>query len=326
MNVMEILKKYAPTVEKEMRKLIKGRQPWSAYGLIWDLLSRGGKRFRPAMCLLSCEAVGGKKENALPAAVAIELLHNATLLHDDIEDDSKERRGQPCIHIKYGIPLAINAGDVLYFVAYKELLKVKNEEAKKLLAESFILIGEGQAYDINWVREERWDISEKDYLKMVMRKTGVLIGAACASGAFCGGADKKTALALYEYGKAIGMAFQIQDDILNLVGDRKKYGKEIGGDITEGKRTLIVVHALKNANRRDRKRLIEILSSHTRKRREINEAINIMKKYGSIDYASDFARKLVERAKKRLKRAKLKENKATQALFAFADFFITREF
>ena len=326
-DIKKILSEYTPIVEKEIKKIIqKNKKPFEAYGLIWDLLDRGGKRFRPAMCIISCEAVGGKAKYALPAAAGIEMLHNATLLHDDIEDNSDERRGKGCIHKIYGVPLAINAGDVLYFSAYLPLVKLKSEKAREILAKSFVEIGEGQAYDIGWVEKEKWDISEKGYTDMVAKKTGALIGASSSAGAYIGGATEKTARILYNYGKAIGAAFQIQDDVLNLIGDVKKYGKEIGGDISEGKRTLIIINTLQNASKKDRNNLIKILSSHTKNKKKIIEAIDIIKRYDGIDYALDYANKLVKKAKQDLKRAKLKKNKSTEILFAFADFFINREF
>lgn len=253
------------------------------------------------------------------------VVHN-TLFHDDIEDDSEERRGKPCVHRIYGIPLAVNAGDVLLMSVIQQMLRVKNKKSQKILADNFILVGEGQAYDINWVRENRWNLTEKDYEMMVTRKTGVLIGAACAAGAVIGGADEKTVKILYEYGRSIGMAFQIQDDILNLIGDVKKYGKEIGGDITEAKRTLMVIHSLNRGSKEDRKRLIRILSAHTRNQKEIREAIGIMKRNGSIDYAIAYAKDLIEKSKVKLAKAKLKKNPSTKALFDFADFFINREY
>lgn len=278
------------------------------------------------MCIIACEAVGGKAKDALPAAAAIEMLHNATLIEDDIEDDSEERRGKPCLHRIYGIPLAINAGDVLYFSSFLSIAKVKSQKVREMLVKSFIMIGEGQAYDIGWREKNVWDISEEDYKKMVTKKTGALIGAACAAGAYLGGADDKVANALYEYGKSIGVAFQIQDDVLNLIGDVKKYGKEIGGDITEGKRTLMVVHSLNNGSATDKQRLIEILSSHTRDQKKINEAIEIIKANGSIDYAINYAREIVMKSKRKLQRIKFKNKKAAKILFDFADFFINREF
>lgn len=326
-KIEKILKKYTPIINREIERYIpREKKPEEAYLLIWDLLDRGGKRFRPALCILSCVAVGGKEKEALSAAVAIEMLHNATLLHDDICDGSEERRGKPCIHKIYGEPLAINAGDVLYFSAYIPLAKMKNEKAREILTKAFRVIGEGQAYDISWASKNKWNITEKDYLNMVSRKTGELIGASCAAGACIGGANKKVTKALYEYGKSIGIAFQIQDDVLNLIGDAKKYGKEIGGDITEGKRTLMVIHTLNNGSQEAKNILIHILSSHTRNKDKIKRAIKTMKENGSIDYAIDYARKIVETSKKRLEKAGLKNNEATKTLFTFADYFINREF
>lgn len=329
MEIEKILEKYGKIVNEEIKRIMPEKEPKKElYSILSEFLARGGKRFRPTLTIISYVAVSNKRPNkeVLSAAAGIEMLHNATLLHDDIEDNSEERRGKPCVHKIYGIPIAINVGDVLYFKAYEPIAKIKNEKVRSLLAETFVKIGEGQAYDIYWAQNNVWNLKEKDYIKMVERKTGVLIGAACATGAYLGEASDKIAKTLYEYGKSIGVAFQIQDDILNLIGDEKKYGKEIGGDISEGKRTLIVVHALNNANEKERKRLMQILSSHTKNKEEIMEAIEILKRTGSIDYSINYAKKIVEKQKKKLEKIRFKNEEAKKILLDFADFFIKREF
>jgi geranylgeranyl pyrophosphate synthase len=328
--VEEELKKYSDIINRQIEKIMPRNSELSTelYSILWEFFDRGGKRLRPAMAIISYLAVSNKKINdeILNAAAAIEMTHQGTLLHDDVEDDSLERRGKPCVHRIHGIPIAINCGDVLYFKAFVPIAGLKSESARKIFSESVVKVGEGQAYDIYWAQKNIWSITEEDYIKMVERKTGVLIGAACAVGAYVGGANEKVAKALFDFGKSIGIAFQIQDDILNVIGDEKKYGKEIGGDITEGKRTLMVIHAINNANERDRKRLIEILSKHTRDQKEISEAIEILKSTGSIDYAISYAKKLVEKEKKKIQKINFKNKKAAKVLLELADFFINREF
>jgi geranylgeranyl diphosphate synthase type I len=328
--IEEDLKNYSKIVNKQIEKIMprKSEPSKELYSILWEFFDRGGKRLRPAIAMISYLAVSNKKinEEILNAAAAIEMIHQGTLLHDDIEDDSLERRGKPCIHRIHGVPIAINCGDVLYFKAFVPISKLKNEKARLIISESVLKVGEGQAYDIYWAQNNIWGLKEKDYIKMVERKTGVLIGATCAVGAYLGGANEKVANTLYNFGKSIGVAFQIQDDVLNVIGDEKKYGKEIGGDITEGKRTLMVIHAINNANEKDRKRLIEILSKHTRDPNEINEAIQILKATGSIDYAINYAKKIVEKEKKNLQRVRFKNKEAAKILLDLADFFIKREF
>lgn len=224
------------------------RKPKYVYAPLSDFLSRSGKRLRPALCLLSCEAVGGGRKAAMDAAVAIELFHNFTLIHDDIEDASEMRRGVPCMHITYGLPLAINAGDGLFMMVWQEALKIggkKSVEAQRRLLNAFTQVLEGQAIELGWYLENRWDVSEDEYMEMVGGKTGALLAASCEVGGLLGGGTGRQCRALYEFGMGIGVGFQIIDDALNLIGDEKRYMKEIGGDVREGKRTLIMMWALK---------------------------------------------------------------------------------
>ncbi|VVC72108.1 Short chain isoprenyl diphosphate synthase [uncultured archaeon] len=328
-NVMDYLRREGKAFDDEMARVIpKDRKPWEVYGIIWEHLSLGGKRLRPVMCKLSCEAVGGDGKNVLSIGAAIELFHNFSLLHDDIEDCSDVRRGQPCMYKKYGLPLAINAGDGLFMNVWKEILESglppeKIVEVQRILNKAFMLVLEGQAVELNWYRENRIDISEAEYMNMIGGKTGALMGASCEVGAFSGGGNAKQKRALSDFGMAVGLAFQIQDDVLNLVGDQGKYGKEIGGDISEGKRSLITIHALTHASAKDRKRLSGILLSRTKEQKEIGEAIRICRESGSIGYAAGKAKELAEKAKEGL--MVLPNNEASRRLLQLADFFIYRE-
>ncbi len=328
-GMYEYLAKMAPIVEKEIEKTMpKNKKPAEVYGLLWEMLERGGKRFRPALCLLCCEAVGGKPRKVLPAAAAIELFHTLTLIHDDIEDSSLLRRGEPCLHIKYGIPLAINAGDGLFMMTWSALLGLKMPpkkilEIQKMLMEAFSRLMEGQGLELSWHRNENWNISERKYTQMVSGKTGALIGAACKVGAYVGGGSRRQIKRLDDFGNNIGVAFQIQDDILNLTGEEEKYKKEIGGDITEGKRTLMVIHALKKGRAGERKRLREILEKHAHGRKELDTAISIMRRCGSIERAQRYAKRLAKKAKKDL--GVLKKSQAKDKLVELADFLVERE-
>jgi len=327
MNASEYLAAKGKEVNEEIEKIIP-KTPEEVYGIIWDYLNRGGKRLRPAISMLSCDAVGGDSRKTLPIAAAIELFHLYTLLHDDIEDNSDMRRGKPTAHRIYGIPMAINAGDGLFPLVFKATLRLemppeKIVGAQKILSDAFGVVLEGQGIELNWYKENRFDINEKDYFEMVSGKTGALIGACCNVGAFLGGGNEKQRKSLREFGEKIGIAFQIQDDILNIIGEEKKYGKEIGGDISEGKRTLMVIYALKKATKEDKERLIQILSERTKDQGKINEAIGILKKYNSHEYARKHAEKLINDAKEKLKT--LPKNEASERLLELADFFIKRE-
>ncbi|VVC04767.1 Short chain isoprenyl diphosphate synthase [Candidatus Burarchaeum australiense] len=328
-EMTEYLERLKPQIEAEMEKTMpRDKRPAEVYSLLWEILDRGGKRFRPAICLLGCEAVGGNPKNAMPAAVAIELFHNLTLIHDDIEDSSLLRRGKPCLHIEYGIPLALNAGDGLFMMNWNALLDLKLPPARiltaqQILVNSFSRVMEGQGTELSWRREEKWDVSERDYAEMVSGKTGALIGAACEAGAYIGGGSSRQCEGLRHFGEKVGVAFQIQDDILNLVGEEIKYKKEIGGDISEGKRTLMVIHCLKTARPEERRRLLDILASQTYDKKKLDEAIAILKKNGSLEMAKRYANSLAEGAKKELK--VLPKSEAKKKLVELADFLVDRE-
>lgn len=317
-------------VEKRIGEIVpRDSKPWEVYGPIWDLLDRGGKRLRPAMCLLSCEAMGGDEEEALGAAAAIEMFHNFTLIHDDIEDGSKMRRGKPCLHVEYGVPIALNAGDGLFMMVWRAALQVaakdakKNLEVQRILLDSFTMVLEGQAIELGWYRKNAWDVRREDYVRMVQGKTGALIAASCATGAYLGGANRRQVASFYKFGMDVGVAFQIQDDVLNIVGDEKKYRKEIGGDIIEGKRTLIVIEALKRLGPVDSKRLVGLLGSGSGKERDVEEAIALLKKSGGVRKAQEEADVLITGAKKEI--GKVVGQKQKKVFEEIADYLVRRD-
>lgn len=298
------------------------------YGMLVPFIRRGGKRMRPALSLLACGAAGGDYRLALRPAAIIELFHNFTLIHDDIEDDSQFRRGQPTLHVSHGVATALNSGDALYTFLWRALLSL-DMPPKRLLAlqtmyaDSFKRVVEGQGVEISWINNGRFDVSEKEYLDMIFGKTSALMGLSCEAGAFVASAKKPLRASLRRFGEAIGTAFQIQDDILNVTGDFEKYQKEIGGDISEGKRTLMVVHCLARAPEQDRKRISSILSSHSKDPADLEEAIAILRRSGSVDYAKAKASSLVAGAKKIASR--LPEGEDRRSLMAIADYVISRE-
>lgn len=299
---------------------------------IWDYLDRGGKRFRPALFLLLVEALEGDAEKLKDFASVIELLHNGSIMVDDIEDDSDLRRGKPCTHKLFGTDIAINAGNFMYFAGYGALLKKSSEfspetmvRAYNAVAKEMIVIHTGQAMDIAWHNNlaNADNISEGEYLQMCANKTGVLLRLAARLAAIFSGKDEKTEEMLAEFTETIGIAFQIQDDVMNLEPP-DKWGKEAGDDINEGKRTLIVLHALKKADDEDKKRLLEILKMHTKDQKIIDEAIGIMRKYGSIDHAREYAKDMVKVSWEKTEPL-LSDNPAREKLKKFAEFLVERD-
>jgi geranylgeranyl pyrophosphate synthase len=327
---MELYKSIAPElakVEHAMEKMLKD-EPEEVYGMFIPFIKLGGKRIRPALAILSYKTVGGKGNDVIVPAALIEMFHNFTLVHDDIEDDSQFRRGGPALHKKYGIPIALNSGDALYTLIWEKLanLYIGSENFRaleRMFSSDFKKVVEGQGIELDWEHNRKFDITEEMYFDMIGKKTAALMGLSCETGAFLGGGDEKTRNALRKFGEGIGVAFQIQDDVLNVAGDFDKYQKEIGGDITEGKRTLMVVHCLKHAEGGEKEKLASILSSNSDKKEDIDYVVALFEKYRSIDYAKEHALRMVGDAKKQLDALEDSEEKKT--LLSIADFVVKRE-
>ncbi|PKQ15071.1 MAG: polyprenyl synthetase [Actinobacteria bacterium HGW-Actinobacteria-7] len=298
------------------------------YGPLAAYSNNAGKRHRPLICLLACEAVGGDPDIARNAAASVEHFHTAALIHDDIEDSSLTRRGEPCMHIAEGEGLAINAGDLALSLVTGAVVDDPGlDDSTKLkvlheLVEMTTRTIEGQALDIGWARDGRFDLTVEDYLTMANHKTAFYSGAVpLAIGAIIGGGRDQQIAALRAFGMAAGLAFQIQDDVLNLVGTREATKKDFRSDITEGKRTLVAVHALHHATERDR--LLAILSAHETDIAVLAEAVGIMTEAGSIEFANRYACDLVISAKSELE-TELERGRARDLLLSMADFFIKR--
>jgi geranylgeranyl diphosphate synthase, type II len=277
---------------------------------LWDLVAdypgRGGKAIRPALCLAVTAAFGGELEEALPSAVALELLHNAFLVHDDIEDASLLRRGRPTLHAQHGVPLAINAGDALVVLAGSALRDNRRRLGSRLasrIGDEFDLMArrtiEGQARELGWRRDGICDLEPDDYLDLIMHKTcwyttihplrvGGLIGS-------LGRVDLDP---LVRFGFYLGAAFQIRDDLLNVVGDEAKYGKESYGDLYEGKRTLMVIHLLREARGDDRRAVKRFMAMERPQRTpdDVAVMVELMRRYGSLDFARAFGQGIAEAA------------------------------
>ncbi|MEM3696785.1 MAG: polyprenyl synthetase family protein [Candidatus Bathyarchaeia archaeon] len=301
---------------------------------IWEFLERGGKRWRPALFLLIIEALGKNPKDFVDFAIIPEVIHNGTLMVDDVEDSSEFRRGKPCTYKIYGLDIAINAGNAMYYLPLLPLIKNRDKIAKEKLCKVYeiyvqemISLSLGQAMDIAWHRgiANADKLEEMDYLQMCAYKTGTLARMAAKMAAVLADANEELTDKLGHFAESIGVAFQMQDDILDLTGEEfaeKKGGR--GQDITEGKRSLIVIHTLKVADAKDRGRLIEILNMHTTDQKLKDEAIKIMEKYDSVNYAKNFARKIVEESWKEVERL-LPASEAKEKINAFAKFLIERK-
>lgn len=330
----EYLESYAETVGELVNTFIpEGTHPDMdayLYDPLFKYSQNGGKRHRPLICFAACLAVGGDISKAVSSAAAIEHFHTAALIHDDIADEATLRRGEPCLHLTEGLGLAINAGDLALSLVNGSVMKDPTlDDSTKVrvvteLVEMTRRTIEGQALDLGWAHDERYDITPEDYLTMATHKTAHYSGAVpLAIGAIIGGGSEAEIEALRNYGLDTGLAFQIQDDLLNIEGDAEVVGKDFCSDITEGKRTLMVVHALNNAVPEKRERLVEILSSKETDPAILAEAVAIMRETGSIDYARAYAENLTSVAKVRLLDM-LEESVARTLLISMADYFVSR--
>jgi geranylgeranyl diphosphate synthase type II len=244
------------------------RGPNGLYDLILDYPLRGGKALRPALSIATCLGLGGHLEAVLPTAATLELYHNAFLIHDDIEDESWWRRGKPTLHIDHGVPIAVNVGDAMLSLSLQPLLdnveRIGLGPALRILravAKMTRLTVDGQALELEWVRSNTWRLEDADYLKMVELKTSwYSFITPLQAGAIAAGAGPERLAPLESLGRHLGAAFQITDDLLNLRADPEEYGKEIGGDLWEGKRTLMLLHTLRCAEPKDMDRAVQILA------------------------------------------------------------------
>ncbi len=300
-------------------------------GPIWDMLDRGGKRWRPTLFLLCYEAFGGDTKKVMDFVVIPEVVHNGTLLVDDVEDDSAIRRGKPCTHKIYGVDVAVNAGNAMYFLPLLALKKNRDKFSKDIIIRAYEIYSQemmnlsyGQGMDIWWHKGKKENVTDDEYLQMCAYKTGTLARMSAKLGALLGGANEKEIELVGKIAEAIGVAFQIQDDVLNLTGERFGQGKGVGEDVHEGKRSLIVIHALQRADKKSAARLREILLMHTSDQKIIDEAIAIMKRAGSIEYATGVAKKIVRDAWMELEPV-LKPSPAKDTLKSFADYMVERE-
>ncbi len=295
----------------------------------------GGKRVRPVLALLAAEAVGGDAEQALSAGIAIELFQSAALIHDDIADGSEMRRGEPCLHRTEGDGLAINAGDLALTRVCEIVLEdgaLPAERRLRVLEELLRMERhtlEGQALDLGWARDGRWDVTSANYLYMIDGKTAwYTVASPLRVGALAAGASDSVASRLAQVGRPAGLAFQLQDDLLNLVGDAEAQGKDFRSDITEGKRTLAVVWALEHLGAHDRAELVRLLEAKTTDEDELARAVALIEQGGGIDTCRALAQDKAAKAQAltaELAQSGVISATAAELLDAMADFFISRQ-
>jgi geranylgeranyl diphosphate synthase type I len=288
----------------------------------------GGKRMRPVLAMLVAEAVGKRGRAAIPFGCALELIHNFTLVHDDVMDKDEMRRGRPAVHILYDEPTAIIAGDALFARAYEILCDtdVSGEDLRKLVrsvSDTVYLIAEGQQMDIDF--ESRQTVGVEEYVLMVEEKTAVLFACAAEGGAIIGNGTADQVRDMRECARLWGIGFQIWDDVLGLLGDERTTGKPVGNDIRNGKRTLIIVHALEQLKRpsKDRDTLLAALGNEQATAEEVKEAIAVLERTGSIDFVTEQAHRYASDSKQLL--ACLPDSDERRMLSALIDYAVGRD-
>ncbi|WP_286878082.1 polyprenyl synthetase family protein, partial [Methanosaeta sp. UBA458] len=315
----EELERRAALVTATIEKLLPVMHPRGLYEASRHLVDSGGKRLRPSMLLLAAEAAGGEALALAPAAVSIELVHNFTLIHDDIMDNADVRRGRPAVHKIWGQSGAILAGDTLYSKAFQVLgMTAASPErilgAMNMLSRTCTAICEGQWLDMEFESKDR--VTENEYMEMIEKKTGVLYGASAGMGALLAGAPLEVVRALDEFGRLTGMGFQLQDDVIDLLTPEEVSGKKQGGDLIEGKKTLIMIHAFANDI------VVPVFSKKDASAEEIFRSISILEGSGSIEYARSRAEEMVVQGKRALD--VLPPSPAKETLLELADYMIRR--
>jgi len=296
---------------KYLKKELFDQSPKELYEPVNYILQLGGKRLRPVLLLMGTNLFSEEIEQAFPAALAIEIFHNFSLVHDDIMDEAPLRRGQPTVHIKYGQNAGILSGDAMLILTYQYLSQLKNPNQLPTILRIFnqlaIEVCEGQQYDMNFETQESVEIAA--YLKMIELKTSVLIAGGLKIGALIGGAAEKDANELYEFGRHIGIAFQLQDDILDTFGDPEKFGKKVGGDIAQNKKTFLLLKSMEQARGQDRVNLLDALSDATNPNQKIEKVTSIYQKLKVQEQASELMEDYLKKAFIHLDRVKVEESR-----------------
>jgi geranylgeranyl diphosphate synthase type II len=333
----EILEKRKKRIYGKIREYLPSKFPEEHYDMVKDYPYRKGKYLRPVLVMLANEMFDGRRNDSLLTAAAMQTSEDWILIHDDIEDDSETRRGKPCLHKIYGKERALNAGDALHIIMWKMLVDnyklLGPERARKicdLMGDILLLTCEGQYLELTWILQKRFDVTETEYYRMIDAKAGAYsIYGPVQLGATVAHANDDQVNSAKKWGIPLGRAFMITDDILNLVGDQTKYGKEIGGDILEGKRTLLLIHLINSCSEEERQRIISIYSKRREEKTEndVNYVIDLMKKHGSIDYAKNRVAEFAEETVRQFVQSTLtlKDTFAKKAIRACIEFIVRRE-
>jgi len=328
-SLNKVMEKYYNLVDSYIFEIMRG-EPKELYDASMHLIKGGGKRLRPIIVLATSRALGGARAEAkaIYYATSVEVLHNFSLVHDDIMDNDDYRRGRPTVHRLYGVPMAILAGDLMFSYAFEVpylAMKAGATEAEVSRAVSVIVeaskkIAEGQGFDM--IFEKTWDIGEKDYLKMIALKTAALIEASSKLGGIASGSSNEVIEVLGQYGKFVGLSFQIRDDILGIFGDPKVTGKPQYSDLIRGKKTILVLYA--SSRKKEWRELFERIFEGNASEEMIKEGADVIKESGALDYAEklaeSYSNNAIERVESLFSMGKVEEEEYLEALKELALF------
>ena len=314
----------AKIVNKYLNSKLNGN-PKKLYDAAGHLIVNGGKRLRPYMVIRSCQILGGKSSTAMISASAVEMVHNFTLVHDDIMDNDEMRHGVPTVHKKFGMPIAILAGDVLFSKAFQIISESKlspnaNTHLISRLAKACVDVCEGQLLDIKMADEKRIP-TEKEYITMIGKKTAALFDVSCAMGAICATNKPKDISNLSTFGRNLGIAFQITDDLIGVMGDPKVTKKPVGNDLREGKKSLPILMAIKLAKGNDKKIILKAFGNSKISKKDLNSAVEVIRSLGIEEKVRNQALKYAEKSEKSLTKYK---GTAKVELVALLDFVVKR--
>jgi geranylgeranyl diphosphate synthase type I len=319
------LPKNAKVVNKYLSTKIDG-SPDELYSAAAHLIVNGGKRLRPYLVIKSCQMLGGTVRDTLPAGAAIEMIHNFTLVHDDIMDNDEMRHGVPTVHTKFGMPLAILAGDVLFSKAF-EIISIDSVRDKTTsgllvarLAKACVDVCEGQVLDIKMAEGKKIP-TKSEYIRMVEKKTSALFEVSCAMGAICAKGSKKDVSNLATFGKNLGVAFQITDDYIGVLGDPKITKKPVGNDLREGKKSLPILLAIQKADKKSKKLILNVFGNSKSTKKQINDAVDAMR---SLEIERDVRNEAMQYAEKAIKSLKSYSGPAKKELISLLDFVVKR--
>ena len=314
----------AKIVNKYLNSKLNGN-PKKLYDAAGHLIVNGGKRLRPYMVIRSCQILGGKSSTAMISASAVEMVHNFTLVHDDIMDNDEMRHGVPTVHKKFGMPIAILAGDVLFSKAFQIISESKlspnaNTHLISRLAKACVDVCEGQLLDIKMADEKRIP-TEKEYITMIGKKTAALFDVSCAMGAICATNKPKDISNLSTFGRNLGIAFQITDDLIGVMGDPKVTKKPVGNDLREGKKSLPILMAIKLAKNNEKKIILKAFGNSKISKKDLNKAVEVIRSLGIEEKVRNQALKYAEKSEKSLIKYK---GTAKIELTALLDFVVKR--